>query len=127
MKKQINPTTKAHLIRGAFYLLLLVAVCAHSIRAGATKRRQVKRDQAGDPHKCDCEHSAAGAAFHRGGFCSDAGLGRSRGSGPPAHIAVSSKGQWCSWSAHNPDSATAESSTDGSVRSGTITLRPPPP
>src|SRR6266496_270016 len=28
MKKQINPTTKAHLIRGAFYLLLLVAVCA---------------------------------------------------------------------------------------------------
>ena len=28
MKKQINPTIKAHLIRGAFYLLLLVAVCA---------------------------------------------------------------------------------------------------
>src|SRR5437867_4907822 len=28
MKKQINPTTKAHLIRGAFYLLLLLAVCA---------------------------------------------------------------------------------------------------
>ncbi len=28
MKKQINPTTKAHLIRGAFYLTLLVAVCA---------------------------------------------------------------------------------------------------
>src|SRR5215467_11274351 len=28
MKKQINPTTKAHLIRGAFYLLLLIAVCA---------------------------------------------------------------------------------------------------
>ena len=27
MKKQINPTIKAHLIRGAFYLLLLVAVC----------------------------------------------------------------------------------------------------
>jgi hypothetical protein len=27
MKKQINPTTKAHLIRGAFYLLLLIAVC----------------------------------------------------------------------------------------------------
>src|SRR5690349_13416306 len=28
MKKQIHPTIKAHLIRGAFYLLLLVAVCA---------------------------------------------------------------------------------------------------
>src|SRR5262245_10439624 len=28
MKKQINPNIKAHLIRGAFYLLLLVAVCA---------------------------------------------------------------------------------------------------
>jgi hypothetical protein len=26
-EKQINPTTKAHLIRGAFYLLLLLAVC----------------------------------------------------------------------------------------------------
>ena len=28
MKKQINPAIKAHLIRGAFYLLLLLAVCA---------------------------------------------------------------------------------------------------
>src|SRR6476469_6788271 len=28
MKKQINPTIKANLIRGAFYLILLVAVCA---------------------------------------------------------------------------------------------------
>src|SRR3954454_4053445 len=28
MKKQINPTIKAHLVRGASYLLLLVAVCA---------------------------------------------------------------------------------------------------
>jgi len=28
MKKQINPSTKGHLIRGPFYLLLLVAVCA---------------------------------------------------------------------------------------------------
>ena len=28
MKKQINPTIKAHLIRAAFYLLLLLAVCA---------------------------------------------------------------------------------------------------
>src|SRR4029077_7042740 len=28
MKKQINPSIKAHLIRGAFYLLLLIAICA---------------------------------------------------------------------------------------------------
>ena len=28
MKKQTNPNIKAHLIRGAFYLLLLVAICA---------------------------------------------------------------------------------------------------
>src|SRR5438552_3609177 len=28
MKKQINPSIKAYLIRGAFYLLLLMAVCA---------------------------------------------------------------------------------------------------
>ena len=27
MKKYINPTIKAHLLRGAFYLLLLLAVC----------------------------------------------------------------------------------------------------
>jgi hypothetical protein len=28
MKKQTNPTIKAHLVRGAFYLLLMLAVCA---------------------------------------------------------------------------------------------------
>src|SRR5690349_17897007 len=28
MKKQANPTIKAHLIRSAFYLLLVVAACA---------------------------------------------------------------------------------------------------
>src|SRR5437660_680491 len=44
MKKQINPTIKAHLIRSAFYLLLLVAVCAipfslaQSRSRGTTKR-----------------------------------------------------------------------------------------
>ncbi|PYL77927.1 MAG: hypothetical protein DMF26_02335, partial [Verrucomicrobia bacterium] len=44
MKKQINPTIKAHLIRGAFYLLLLVAVgaipfaLAQSRSRGTTKR-----------------------------------------------------------------------------------------
>jgi len=45
MKKQINPTIKAHAIRGAFYLLLLLAVCAipfalaQSRSRGTTKQR----------------------------------------------------------------------------------------
>src|SRR6478736_1902160 len=39
MKKQINPTIKAHLVRGAFYLLLLVTVCAipFALSRGTTK------------------------------------------------------------------------------------------
>src|SRR6188472_718387 len=37
MKKQINPTIKAHLIRGAFYLILLVAVCAIPFALAARK------------------------------------------------------------------------------------------
>src|SRR5262245_568191 len=41
MKKQINPTIKAHLIRGAFYLLLLVAVCA--IPFAMAQRNTTKR------------------------------------------------------------------------------------
>jgi len=40
MKKQINPTIKAHLIRGAFYLLLLLAVWAIPF---ALAQRNVKR------------------------------------------------------------------------------------
>ena len=41
MKKQINPTIKAHLIRSAFYLLLLVAVCA--IPFALAQRNTIKR------------------------------------------------------------------------------------
>src|SRR6267378_4177157 len=41
MKKQTNPTIKAHLIRGAFYLTLLVAVCAIPFALG----RPMQRDQ----------------------------------------------------------------------------------
>ena len=41
MKKQINPTIKAHLIRGAFYLLLLLAVCA--IPFALAQRNATKR------------------------------------------------------------------------------------
>src|SRR5947209_15924388 len=45
MKKQINPTIKAHLIRGAFYLLVLLAVCAIPFalaQRNATKRSAAK-------------------------------------------------------------------------------------
>src|SRR5215475_13186016 len=45
MKKQINPTIKAHLIRSAFYLLLLLAVCAIPFalaQRNATKRSMTK-------------------------------------------------------------------------------------
>src|SRR6266478_3447017 len=45
MKKQINPTIKAHLIRSAFYLLLLIAVCAIPFalaQRNATKRSAAK-------------------------------------------------------------------------------------
>src|SRR5215467_7197000 len=41
MKKQVNPTIKAYLVRGAFYLLLLLAVCAIPLalaQRNATKR-----------------------------------------------------------------------------------------
>src|SRR5437667_10142508 len=45
MKKQINPTIKAHLIRGAFYLLVLLAICAIPFalaQRNATKRSAAK-------------------------------------------------------------------------------------
>jgi len=44
MKKQINPTIKAHLIRSAFYLLLLLAVCA--IPFALAQRNAAKRNVA---------------------------------------------------------------------------------
>ena len=44
MKKQINPTIKAHLIRGAFYMLLLLAVCA--IPFALAQRNSSKRSLA---------------------------------------------------------------------------------
>src|SRR5215469_13319836 len=42
MKKQINPTIKAHLLRSAFYLLLLVTVCAIPF-ALAQRKQDVQR------------------------------------------------------------------------------------
>ena len=43
MKKQINPTIKAHLIRGAFYLLLLLAVCAIPFALAQSRSRGTAR------------------------------------------------------------------------------------
>ena len=53
MKKQINPSIKAHLIRGAFYLLLLIAVCAIPFalaQRNATKRPVTVRPPAVKPY-----------------------------------------------------------------------------
>jgi hypothetical protein len=44
MKKQLNPKTKAYLLRGAFYLLLLLAVCA--IPFALAQRNTAKRSVA---------------------------------------------------------------------------------
>ena len=48
MKKQIKPSIKAHLLRGAFYLLLLVAVCAipFALAQRNTTKRSVVSSQA---------------------------------------------------------------------------------
>ena len=40
MKKQITPNVKAHLIRGAFYLLLLLAVCVIPFALGQRNTRK---------------------------------------------------------------------------------------
>jgi len=43
MKKQIHPTIKAHLLRGAFYLLLLLAVCAIPFALAQSRSRGTKQ------------------------------------------------------------------------------------
>ncbi len=51
MKKQINPNIKAHLLRGAFYLLLLVTVAVIPFALGqraSTKQRTVATLPTGD-------------------------------------------------------------------------------
>ena len=51
MKKQINPTIKAHLIRGAFYLLLLVAVCAIPFALAQSRSRATAKQMATKPNQ----------------------------------------------------------------------------
>ena len=55
MKKQINPTIKAYLIRGAFYLLLLLAVCA--IPFALAQRNATKRTVINPAGKTDASAS----------------------------------------------------------------------
>src|SRR5439155_15518774 len=43
MKKQINPTIKVHLIRSAFYLLLLIAICAIPFALAQSRSRGAAR------------------------------------------------------------------------------------
>ncbi len=50
MKKQINPTIKAHLIRGAFYLLLLVAVCAIPFALAQSRSRETAKRSVANPN-----------------------------------------------------------------------------
>src|SRR5260221_8735651 len=57
MKKQINPTIKAHLIRGAFYLLLLVAVCA--IPFALAQRNTIKRAHSASKSKMATKFAGA--------------------------------------------------------------------
>ena len=59
MKKQINPTIKAHLIRGAFYLLLLLAVCA--IPFALAQRNTIKRANPASKSKAAMKFAAAPA------------------------------------------------------------------
>ena len=78
MKKQINPTIKAHRIRGAFYLLLLLAVCA--IPFALAQRNATGQNitdsvlthvQSQTPDGIDCD-SAPGIVIHDDGMLESA-------------------------------------------------------
>ena len=72
MKKQINPTIKAYLIRGAFYLLLLLAVCAIPFalaQRNATKRAVInpaaKMDASAQKYMAEVSHRTDGAVSNQ--------------------------------------------------------------
>ena len=70
MKKQLNPTIKAHLIRGAFYLLLLLAVCA--IPFALAQRNATKRAVINPAAKIDaCEKYMSQVSQRTDGAVSD--------------------------------------------------------
>ena len=74
MKKQINPTIKAHLIRGAFYLLLLMAVCAIPFALAQRNKLSSTKAQAtkAPPTKAQIA-AASGKVFQSGAPASLAG------------------------------------------------------
>src|SRR5215813_751335 len=74
MKKQINPTIKAHLVRGAFYMLLLVAVCA--IPFALAQRNTMKRGVANQASKSKMATKLAAGALARGAAGTTKGLHR---------------------------------------------------
>ena len=49
MKKQLNPAIKAHLIRSAFYLLLLLGVCAIPFALAQSRSRGTARQSMAKP------------------------------------------------------------------------------
>src|SRR5258705_8931571 len=64
MKKQINPAIKAHLVRGAFYLLLLLAVCA--IPFALAQRNTIKQANPASKSKMATKFAGAPAASGAG-------------------------------------------------------------
>ncbi len=79
MKKQINPTIKAHLIRGAFYLLLLLAVCAIPFALAQRNKLSSTKAQAtkAPPTKAQIA-AASGKVFQSGAASALAGRAAAR-------------------------------------------------
>ena len=76
MKKQINPTIKAHLIRGAFYLLLLLAVCAIPFALAQSRNRgTAKRSMATPNAPANKDLSRATPEEYPGPYANDAAAG----------------------------------------------------
>src|SRR5437870_11658824 len=69
MKKQINHSTKAYLIRGAFYLLLLIAVCA--IPFALARQNAIERVAGKASFKPNAIPAQARESAPTSGVCSD--------------------------------------------------------
>ena len=67
MKKQINPNVKAHLVRGAFYLLLLFAVCVTPFARGQQNTTQLP-SMSSDSDVSTASHALAVPIFPTGGI-----------------------------------------------------------
>src|SRR5438067_4629803 len=63
MKKQINPNIKAHLIRGAFYLLLLLAVCVIPFALAQRNTERVRHTGAQVHHPKGVPPAPAGGVY----------------------------------------------------------------